>query len=68
MKDTCHLYTDLAWLWPMWDDAISYMNCRKDFEAAFRTTWAPLNSGGVLVVTPDVMSETFQQDKTTVTP
>ena len=21
MKDTCHLYTDLAWLWPMWGDA-----------------------------------------------
>ena len=21
VKDTCHLYTDLAWLWPMWGDA-----------------------------------------------
>lgn len=21
MIDTCHLYTDLAWLWPMWGDA-----------------------------------------------
>lgn len=21
MKDTCHLYTDLAWLWPMWGDS-----------------------------------------------
>ena len=21
MKDTCHLYTELAWLWPMWGDA-----------------------------------------------
>jgi len=21
MKDTFHLYTDLAWLWPMWGDA-----------------------------------------------
>ncbi len=20
-QDTCHLYTDLAWLWPMWGDA-----------------------------------------------
>ncbi len=157
MKDTCHLYTDLAWLWPMWgdaaeyadycrhvtglirqhanrpvttlldigcgggknilnlkreftvtgldlsptmlaqatelnpectfiqgdmrtfrldqtfdailmDDAISYMNCRKDFEAAFRTAYAHLNSGGVLVVTPDVTLETFQQNKTTATP
>ena len=157
MKDTCHLYTDLAWLWPMWgdateyedycrhvtglirqyarrpvttlldigcgggknvlnlkqeftvtgldlsptmlaqakelnpdcnfvhsdmrtfrldqafdailmDDAISYMNCREDFEAAFRTAYAHLNSGGILVVTPDVMLDTFQQNKTTVTP
>ncbi len=22
MKDTCHLYSDLAWLWPMWGDAM----------------------------------------------
>lgn len=21
MKNTCHLYTDLAWLWPLWGDA-----------------------------------------------
>jgi len=21
VNDTCHLYTDLAWLWPMWGDA-----------------------------------------------
>ena len=21
LNDTCHLYTDLAWLWPMWGDA-----------------------------------------------
>lgn len=20
MKDTCRLYTDLAWLWPIWGD------------------------------------------------
>ncbi len=157
MKGTCHLYTDLAWLWPMWgdaaeyadycrhvtrliqqytrrpattlldigcgggknilnlkrefsvtgldlsptmlaqaeelnpecafiqgdmrtfrldqsfdailmDDAISYMNCRKDFEAAFHTAWAHLEAGGVMIVTPDVTPETFQQNKTTVTP
>ncbi len=156
MKNTCHLYTDLAWLWPMWgdpaeyadycrhitrlirqytrrpattlldigcgggknilnlkrefsvtgldlsptmlaqaeelnpecafiqddmrtfrldqtfdailmDDAISYMNCRKDFEAALRTAYAHLNAGGVMVVTPDVTIETFKQNKTTVT-
>ncbi len=158
MKDTCHLYTELAWLWPMWgdaateyahycqhvtglirqyaqrpvatlldigcgggknamnlnrefnvtgldlspamlvqakelnpdctfvqgdmricrlgrtfdavlmDDAISHMNCRADFVAAFRTAYDHMNPGGVLVVTPDVMIETFQQNKTTTTP
>ena len=158
MNDTCHLYTDLAWLWPMWgdaateyahycrhvtglirqharrpattlldigcgggknvlnlkrafnvtgldlspamlaqakelnpdctfvqgdmrtfrlgwsfdavlmDDAISHMNGRADFMAAFRTAYAHLNPGGVLVATPDVTIETFQQNKTTTTP
>lgn len=158
MKDTCHLYTDLAWLWPMWgdaateyahycqhvrglirkyarrptatlldlgcgggknalnltrdfdvtgldlspamlaqakelnpgctfiqgdmrtfridqvfdavlmDDAISHMNCRADFLAAFRTAYAHLSPGGVLIATPDVTIETFQQNKTTITP
>ena len=158
MDDTCHLYTDLAWLWPMWgdatteyahycqhvtdlirqhaklpattlldigcgggknvlnlkrqftvtgvdlssamlaqakelnpecmfvqgdmrtfrldrtfdavlmDDALSYMSCLADFAAAFRTAYAHLNPGGVLVATPDVTTETFQQNKTIVTP
>ncbi|MDX9741955.1 MAG: class I SAM-dependent methyltransferase [Gammaproteobacteria bacterium] len=157
MKDTCHLYTDLAWLWPMWgdatqeyahycehvaaqirryakrpvdtlldigcgggknvlnlkrdfivtgvdispsmlaqanrlnpectfvegdmrscslgrtfdavlmDDAISHMNCLSDFTAAFRTAHAHLNTGGVLIVTPDVTPESFVQNRTTTT-
>lgn len=157
-QDTCHLYTELAWLWPMWgdaateyahycqyvsglirkhaarpvatmldigcgggknvlnlrwdfdvtgldlspamlaqaqalnpgctfvqgdmrsfrlgqaydavlmDDAISHMNCRADFVAAFRTAYVHLNPGGVLIATPDVTLETFEQNKTTVTP
>lgn len=157
MKDTCNLYTDLAWLWPLWgdaateysrycryvtglirqyatrqtttlldigcgggknvlhlkrefnvtgldlspamlaqakelnpdctfvlddmricrlrrafdavlmDDAISHMNCRADFVAALRTADDHLSPGGVLVVTPDVTIETFQQNKTTTT-
>ena len=156
MKDTCRLYTDLAWLWPMWgdaagyadycrhvtelirrhakrpvttlldigcgggknilnlkgefivtgmdlspvmlaqakelnpdcaffqgdmrtfrfdrtfdavimDDAISYMSRREDFEAAFRTAHAHLDPGGVLIATPDVTFETFQQNKTATT-
>jgi SAM-dependent methyltransferase len=157
MKDTCHLYTDLAWLWPLWgdaateyahycrhvtalihqyakrpittlldigcgggknvlnlkrqfdvtgvdlsadmlaqakelnpecafvqgdmrtcrlgrtfdavlmDDAISYMSCLTDFVAAIRTAHAHLNPGGVLVATPDVTTETFQQNRTSTT-
>jgi SAM-dependent methyltransferase len=50
------------------DDAISHMNCRADFVAAFRTAYAHLNPGGVLIATPDVTIETFQQNKTTTTP
>jgi SAM-dependent methyltransferase len=155
MNDTCHLYTDLAWLWPMWgdaateyahycrhvtglirkhskrpaatlldvgcgggknvlnlkrefdvtgldlspamlaqakelnpgctfvqgdmrtfrlgrdfdavliDDAISHMNSRTDFVAALRSASAHLKPGGVLIATPDVTNETFQQNKTT---
>jgi len=49
------------------DDAITHMNCQTDFVAAFRTAYDHLNLGGVLVATPDVTSETFQQNKTTVT-
>jgi SAM-dependent methyltransferase len=157
MKDTCRLYTDLAWLWPLWgdaateyahycqyvsglirryarrrtttlldigcgggknvlnlkrefevtgldlsptmlaqaqalnpdcafvqgdmrtcrlgrtfdavlmDDAISHMNCRADFIAAFRTAYDHLESGGVLIATPDVTIETFLQNRTTTT-
>lgn len=50
------------------DDAISHMNRRADFVAAFRTAYAHLNPGGVLIATPDVTIETFQQNKTTTTP
>jgi len=50
------------------DDAISHMNCRADFVAAFRTAYAHLNPGGVLIATPDVTSETFRQNQTTTTP
>ena len=49
------------------DDAISYMNCRADFVAAFRTAYAHLNPGGVLIATPDVTMETFRQNLTTTT-
>jgi hypothetical protein len=49
------------------DDAISYMSCLADFVAAFRTASAHLNHGGVLIATPDVTTETFQQNRTIVT-
>jgi SAM-dependent methyltransferase len=49
------------------DDATSHMNCLTDFTAAFLTARAHLNPGGVLVVTPDVTTETFVQNKTTMT-
>jgi SAM-dependent methyltransferase len=50
------------------DDAISYMACLADLEAAFRTASAHLDPGGVLVATPDVTTETFRQNKTVATP
>lgn len=50
------------------DDAISYMSCLTDFVAAFRTAHAHLNPGGVLITTPDVTTETFQQNRTSTTP
>lgn len=50
------------------DDAISHMHCRSDFEAAFRTAYAHLTPGGVLIATPDVTTETFRQNRTTATP
>ena len=50
------------------DDALSHLNCRADFMATFRTAYAHLNPGGVLVATPDVTIETFRQNKTTTTP
>ncbi len=50
------------------DDGISHMNCRADFVEAFRIAYVHLNPGGVLVATPDVTIESFQQNKTTTTP
>lgn len=50
------------------DDALSHMNRRADFEAAFRAAHAHLNPGGVLIATTDVTLATFRQNQTTVTP
>ncbi|ADH86803.1 class I SAM-dependent methyltransferase [Desulfurivibrio alkaliphilus] len=50
------------------DDAISHMNCLDDFTAALQTAHAHLKPGGVLIVTPDVTTENFRQNHTTVSP
>ena len=50
------------------DDAISFLTNRSDFSAAFRMAYDHLNPGGILITTPDVTTETFQQNQTTVTP
>ncbi|KAA0874145.1 class I SAM-dependent methyltransferase [Nitrincola tapanii] len=47
------------------DDAIAHMNNRADFEAALERGYAHLNPGGVLVVTPDLTPESFEQNKIT---
>lgn len=46
------------------DDAISLMNTRADFAAAFRAAFVHLNPGGVLIATPDATVETFRQNAT----
>lgn len=50
------------------DDAVSYMNSRSDLSAAFRTAYAHLNPGGVMIAGPDVTAETFRQNHTVCTP
>lgn len=49
------------------DDAMSHMVDRVDFQAAIRRAHEHLRPGGVLVATPDVTKETFQQNRTSVT-
>lgn len=50
------------------DDGVSYLTSRADLAAAFQVAFDHLNPGGVLVVTPDTTSETFQQNRTEATP
>lgn len=49
------------------DDAISHMNTRADFAAAFRAAFVHLEPGGVLFATADLTTGTFRQNKTTCT-
>ena len=54
MNDTCHLYTDLAWLWPMWGDpATEYAHyCEhvaalvRQYSARPATTLLDIGCGG----------------------
>lgn len=50
------------------DDAISYMATLDDFRAAMARAHAHLETGGVLITTPDVTAEHFEQNRTQVTP
>ena len=44
------------------DDAISHMNCTKDFEHAIGNAHAHLKPGGVLVIIPDITLEVFSAE------
>lgn len=50
------------------DDGLSHMTSLADFAAAIGTAAVHLAPGGVLVATPDVTTETFRQNDTSVTP
>jgi SAM-dependent methyltransferase len=48
------------------DDGISHMASRADLAAAFASAFHHLRASGVMVVTPDITSESFSQNKTTI--
>ncbi|MBN2389403.1 MAG: class I SAM-dependent methyltransferase [Anaerolineae bacterium] len=48
------------------DDAISYMVNQTELRNVFAMAYRHLSSGGVMVVSPDETTETFQQNKTRV--
>lgn len=48
------------------DDAITYMLNRDDLEQVFIRSHDHLETGGVMVVTPDATTETFKQNDTQV--
>jgi len=50
------------------DDGISCMASRADLSAALQTAFCHLNPGGVMVITADVTTETFRQNRTVATP
>ncbi len=50
------------------DDGVSYMTSRDDLAAAFARAFQHLKAGGVMLVTPDATTGSFQQNQTTCTP
>lgn len=48
------------------DDGITEISDRSDLAAVFQTAFEHLRPGGVLIVGPDFVKETFQQNLTTV--
>ncbi|MFM7678494.1 MAG: class I SAM-dependent DNA methyltransferase [Roseiflexaceae bacterium] len=48
------------------DDAITYMTSHTDLMRVFATAYTHLTPGGVMVVSPDYLVETFQQNETRV--
>jgi len=49
------------------DDAIAYMKSREDLRAALACAWRHLAPGGVMIVNPDELKETFVQNRTSAT-
>ncbi len=43
------------------DDGIGYMLTRQDLAALFHTAWRHLSPGGVMIVAPEALKETFKQ-------
>jgi len=48
------------------DDSVSYMASRSELAAAFQVAHRHLRLGGVMVVSPDDTTETFEQNRTRV--
>ncbi|MDO3376633.1 class I SAM-dependent methyltransferase [Geoalkalibacter halelectricus] len=47
------------------EDGVSHLICRTDLAATFARAYRHLRPGGVLVVTPDITTESFRQNQTT---
>jgi len=48
------------------DDAVTYMLTRRDLEQVFIQAFNHLETGGMMVVTPDATTESFKQNETQI--